>query len=659
MPSVALGSLLALASVQAENGGQGEWKYYGGDAGSSKYTPLSQIDADNAKSLEIAWTWDSPDNALAGATRERAGSFKATPIMVGGVVYTSTGFSQVAAIDAASGKTLWTFDPKAYNSGRRPANSGWQHRGVAWWEGQVDGRTQQRVLIASGIGELIALDAKNGAPIQSFGKDGRVDLQAQLIRTEDDRRMIGFNAPPMVVNDVVVIGNTVSERVGPSGNPAGHIQAFDVRTGAPKWIFHTVPKEKEAGVETWMEDSWKRTGNTNAWTLFSADPELGLVFIPTSTPTNDYYGGDRKGDNLYAETLLALDAETGKLRWRFQGVHHGLWDYDFPAAPTLANITVDGKRIKAVAQVSKQGFTYVFDRATGQPVWPIEERPVPQSSVPGEKTSATQPFPTKPPAFAPQGLTVDDLIDFTPELRAEAIKHVSEYTYGALFTPPTILGENGKKGTIIRPSAAGGANWGGAAFDPESGYLFVEASTLYSLGVLVPGDPAKGQPAYVGGNPVVPALPSGLPITKPPYGTITAIDLNKGAIAWQVPNGDAPLRNHPLLKDLKLPPLGASSHTFLSSGGPLATKTLLFVNQVQTRPDGPGLSASEFFIRAFDKKTGAFVWEYKMQDAPFGTPMSYLHQGRQYIVVAAGGGASARLVAFALSQQGSKEAASD
>jgi quinoprotein glucose dehydrogenase len=640
-------AVVVAAGTAAADTRKGEWPYYAGTIGATKYSPLARIDAKNVTSLQTVWTWDSPDNALVGTvTKERPGSFKATPIMVDGVLYTSTGLNLVAAIEAGTGKTLWTFDPKAYAVGRRPANSGWQHRGVSYWEGRIGGRKQQRIFIATGVGELIAIDAKSGMAIPSFGNNGRVDLQQQLIRDEADRRVIGFNSPQLVVGDVIVIGCTVAERWGANGNPVGHVQAFDVRTGEPKWIFHTIPRDKEPGIETWEDESWKRTGNTNPWSMFSADPEAGIVYIPNSTPTNDYYGGDRKGDNLYAESLIAVDAQTGKLKWYFQGVHHGLWDYDFPAAPTVVDITVDGKRIKAVAQVSKQGFTYVFDRITGKPVWPIEERPVPQSNVPGEKTSPTQPFPTKPPAFVRQGIAEEDIIDFTPELKAEAKKLLAEYTYGPLFTPPTVVGESGKKGTLIQPGAMGGANWGGAGFDPELGFLFVQASNLYSLGALVPGDPAKGQPAFVGSNTTGPRLPNGLPLTKPPYGTITAIDLNKGEIAWQIPHGDGP-RDHPALKHLDLPPLGASSHTFLSSGGPLVTKTLLFVNQVQTRNDGPGFSTTEFFLRAFDKKTGAIVWEHKMKDPPFGTPMTYEHKGKQYVVVAAGGGGSpARLVAF-------------
>jgi quinoprotein glucose dehydrogenase len=645
--AVVVALLLGATTSSAAEPQRGQWPYYGGDAGSSKYSALAQIDASNVGSLQVAWTWNSPDDALVGATtRERPGYFKPTPIMIDGVLYTSTAFSEVAAIDAGTGATRWVFDPRAYTAGRRPANSGWQHRGVAYWSGKVGGRTEQRILIATGIGELIALDARSGQPIAAFGKDGRVDLQAALIRKEEDRRFVGFNAPPMIVGNSVVVGCTVFDRPTAPEMPAGHVQAFDVVTGAPKWIFHTVPQGNERGAETWENESWKYSGNTNAWPPFSADPALGLVFIPVGTPTNDYFGGDRKGNNLYAESLLAVAADSGKLVWHFQGVHHGLWDYDFPAAPTLVDIKVDGRRIKAVAQVSKQGFTYVLERATGKPVWPIEERPVPQSMVPGEKTSATQPFPTKPPPFARQGLTTDDLIDFTPELRAEALQIVADYTLGPLFTPPTVVGENGKKGVLQMPSAAGGANWGGAGFDPETGYLFLQSANIISLAAVVKAD-ASQKSAYAIRGAAGPPGPRGLPLIKPPYGVVTAIDLNKGEIAWQVAHGDGP-RDHPALKGLNLPQLGASSHSFLSSGGPLVTKTLLFLNQVQAQPD-LSLSQTELFMRAFDKKTGAVVWEHRMTEPPFGTPMTYLHDGRQYLVVATGGaGTPGRLIAFAL-----------
>ncbi|HEX6214762.1 MAG TPA: pyrroloquinoline quinone-dependent dehydrogenase [Vicinamibacterales bacterium] len=641
-------ALLLSAAASSADSQRGQWPYYGGDAGGSKYSALAQIDAANVRSLDVAWTWDSPDDALVGSTtRERPGYFKPTPIMVDGVLYTATAFSQVAAIDAGTGATRWVFDPRAYASGRRPANSGWQHRGVSYWSGKVGRRTEQRILIATGIGELIALDARSGQPIASFGKNGRVDLQAALIRKEEDRRFVGFNAPPMIVGNSIVVGCTVFDRPTAPEMPAGHIQAFDVVSGAPKWIFHTVPQGTEPGAQTWENDSWKYSGNTNAWPPFSADPKLGLVFIPVGTPTNDYYGGDRPGNNLYAESLLAIAADSGKLAWHFQGVHHGLWDYDFPAAPTLVDITVDGRRIAAVAQVSKQGFTYVFERATGKPVWPIEERPVPQSTVPGEKTSPTQPFPTKPPPFARQGFTTDDLIDFTAELRAEALKIVEDYTLGPLFTPPTVVGENGEKGVLQVPSAAGGANWGGAGFDPETGFLFLQSANIVSLAAVVKNDGGSQKSAYTIRGAAGPPGPQGLPLIKPPYGVVTAIDLNKGEIAWQVPHGSGPIE-HPALKGLLLPPLGASSHSYLSSGGPLVTKTLLFLNQVQTQAD-LSMSQTELFLRAFDKKTGAVVWEHRMKEPPFGTPMTYLHKGRQYLIVATGGaGTPGRLVAFAL-----------
>ena len=646
-----LATLVWAGVLHAADTTRGEWPYYAGDLGSTKYSPLAQIDANNVAQLQVAWRWDSPDNTLAAASKERIGAFKVTPLMIGGVLYTSTSLSQVAAIDAGTGRTRWVYDPKSYVKGRRPANSGWQHRGLSYWQGRVNGKTERRILMATGTGELLALNADDGALITSFGQDGRADLQAALIRDEQDRRVIGFNSPQLVVGDVIVVGCTVSERATTAGNPAGHVQAFDVRSGQLKWVFHTVPRDKEPGVETWEDESWRRAGNTNPWSMFSADAQLGLVFIPNSTPTNDYFGGDRKGDNLYAESLLAIEAATGKLRWHFQGVHHGLWDYDFPAAPTLVDIKVGGKRIKAIAQVSKQGFTYVFDRATGQPVWPIEERAVPQSTVPGEKTSATQPFPTKPPPFVPQGMTRDDLIDFTPELRAQAEKILADYTLGPLFTPPTVVGADGKLGTLIRPAASGGANWGGAGFDPDTGYLYLEASTLYSMGALAPGDPSKQQPAYIAQSPVAPRGPGDLPLTKPPYGVVVAIDLNRGEIAWSVAHGDGP-RDHPLLKELKLPPLGASSHSFLSSGGPLVTKTLLFVNQVQIRADGGGASPTELFMRAFDKRTGKVVWEYRMSEPPYGTPMTYRYRNKQYIVVATGGaGVPAQLQAFTLPTQ--------
>jgi len=634
----AMAALIISFGVHAQQGAtNGEWRYYGGDSGSTKYSPLSQIDASNVKSLEVAWTWDSPDETIG-----KPDAFKVTPIMVKGVLYVSTGMNQVAAIDPASGNTLWVKDNEAYKLGR-PTNSGWQHRGVSYWSEGTD----ERIVIATGALQLIALNAKTGQPYENFGTGGWVDLTQGLER-EISRRMVGNNAPVAIVKDTIVVGSTIFDRPMSPDMPPGHVRGYDVKTGALKWVFHTIPQAGEFGNDTWENDSWKNTGNTNVWAPMSVDEELGYVYLPVSTPTNDYYGGHRKGNNLFAESLVCVDAATGARVWHFQAVHHGLWDYDFPCAPTLCDITVDGKKIKAVAAVSKQGFTYVFDRKTGEPVWPIVEKPVPQSTVPGEQTSATQPFPTKPPAFVRQGITEDDLQDLTPELKAEAVKIASEYTMGPLFTPPTLLGEGGKKGAFQVPSAAGGANWGGAAFDPETGMLYLQAADMHSLASVSKGDPARVKADYLTLGGLVAPGPQGLPITKPPYGVVVGIDLNKGEIAWKVAHGDGP-RHHPALKGVDPGPLGATSHGMLSSGGPLCTKTLLFVNQAALDLATLRVSKTDLFLRAFDKANGTVLWEQRLELPPYGTPMTYEYKGKQYVVVACGGsGQPSRLVAYAL-----------
>lgn len=642
--STALVGLSACIGLTHEHSNTiGEWRHYGADGASSKYTPLAQINRDNVNQLQEVWRWESPDNALQSKIRQRTSYFKPTPLMVNGRLYLSTSFSLVVAVDPATGKTIWEFDPKAYEQGR-PANSGWQHRGVSYWESDND----RRIIIATGTGELIALNADTGKPIAGFGNEGRVDLQAGITANDAERRLVGYNSPVAIVKDTVVVGCTVTDGVRTQAMPTCHVRGFDVRSGEQRWIFHTVPQKGEPGVETWEDDSWQYSGNTNAWSMLSVDEDLGYVYIPTGAATNDFYGGHRKGDNLYANSLLCIDAETGKLVWHFQTVRHDLWDYDLPAAPNLVDIVVDGKPIKAVAQISKQGFTYVFDRRSGEPVWPIEDRPVPASRVPGEQAAATQPFPTKPPAFSRQGISEEDLLDFTPELREAALKIVEQFELGPLYTPPS-LPENGKLGTLQLPSSAGGANWGGAGFDPELGYLFLQSANQPSFTALSEGGDQEGHARYFGSGRV-PNLSTlqGLPLIKPPYGVVTAIDLNRGEIAWQVPHGAGP-KDHPAIAHLDLPDLGASSHTFLSTGGPLVTKSLVFFNQVQRESQAGGFSRTEFYLRAFDKLSGELVWEHKMDVAPFGTPMSYLYQGKQYIVVATGGGtANAQLVAYAL-----------
>ena len=636
-----LGAALVLtmaAHAQTPTGAtDGQWPHYAGDRGSTKYAALDQINPSNVKDLEEAWRWSSVDELL---ERRGAGSFKVTPIVVDGVMYTSTAFSQVAAIDPGTGRTLWVYDPKSYERGR-PANAGFQHRGVDYW---TDGE-KKRILIATGGRQLISIDTETGLPDPDFGVYGVVDLEQGLGR-EFNPRFIGYSAPPVVCRETIVIGSIVTDGTGTKTKPPGHIRGFDVHTGKQKWIFHTIPQEGEFGNETWLNDSWKYTGSTNAWSMLSVDEELGYVYVPTGTPTGDWYGEFRHGANLFAETLLCLNAETGERVWHFQMIHHGLWDYDLPAAPNLVDIVVDGKPIKAVAQVSKQGFVYVFDRVTGEPVWPIEERAVPQTKVPGEWTSPTQPHPTKPPAYERQGVTVDDLIDFTPELREEAERILSKYTTGPLYSPPSLVTDE-NVGTAMLPSAAGGSNWMGACVDPETGIMYVPSMTLVMNLGLRKNTEGRSEFQYLlaGGFPLG---PQGLPLVKPPYGRITAIDLNKGEFVWQVPHGDGP-RDHPAIKHLNLGPLGSATNGVLSNGGGVLTKGLLFMIQPDPNPGDMWNTGTDGVIRAFDKADGEELWEYRLGKVPRGTPMTYMHQGKQHVVVAIGGRVQpSELVAFKL-----------
>ncbi len=637
---------LALASVcsvgHAQSGAVGgEWRHYGGDRGSTKYSPLDQIDRSNVGQLEIAWTWSA--DATESEIGTKSGHFKTTPLMVDGRLYFTTGLQLGYALDAATGRQLWSFDPEVYKVGR-PANTGFQHRGFEYWKsGDVE-----RLFYATGARELISLDPQTGEPDGAFGQDGRVDTTQGLGR-EIAARAYGHSAPPIVCAGTVVLGSVVSDGPTRLEMPPGHVRGYDPKTGEQKWIFRTIPNADEFGADTWEDAAREVTGNTNVWTMMSCDEELGYVYLPTSTPTNDWYGGHRKGDNLFAESLVALDARTGERVWHFQAVHHGLWDYDFPCAPNLVDIEVDGRKIKAVAQVSKQGFTYVFDRKTGEPVWPIEERPVPPSTVPGERAAPTQPHPTKPPPFERQGVTEDDLIDFTPELFEEAKKIASEYVIGPLYTPPIVVGEGGKKATLMLPSAAGGANWRGAAVDPETATLYVPSMTLMMMNGLTKPDGSRSQFDYVYGATFLPEGPQGLPMTKPPYSRITAIDLNRGEHRWVVPHGPGP-KDHPALAHLELGDLGSSSHGVLSNGGLVLTKTLLFIIQADLDTSVLTRQGKTGKIRAFDKVTGEKVWEYAFDDiTPHGTPMTYQVGGRQFLVVALGGDDQPnRLAAFAL-----------
>jgi quinoprotein glucose dehydrogenase len=567
--------------------------------------------------------------------------------MADGRLYVSTALGTVAALDATTGEVVW-FDPLPEGVTRRGSAT----RGVAYWRGP-DGDDARIIAVVGST--LVALNARTGARYPDFGVEGEVDLTQGY----DTRPVTGFGwrSAPLVVNDVVIVGSAITdvtngEMLARKEMPPGDVRGFDVRTGEQLWIFHTVPQEGEVGNETWLtrldeqQASWEYTGNTNMWAWPSADEELGYVYLPLSTPTNDYYGGHRPGDNLFAESLVALDARTGERIWHFQAVHHGVWDYDFPAAPNLVDITVDGRDIKAIAIVSKQGFTYVFDRVTGEPVWPIEERSVPAGNVPGEWYSPTQPFPTKPPPFEQQGVTVDDLIDFTPALRREAEEILAGYVSGPLFTPPTLIDElpGGTRGTIQAPGLVGGADWSGAAIDPESGTLYVPTVRTPVVVGLKRSEHPRSNVAYVMESLDIAEGPQGLPLLKPPYGSLVAIDLNAGEILWRVANGDGP-RDHPALRDLDLPPLGQAARV-----SPLVTSTLVFLGEGVDRgmvllPENVGGK----LFKAYDKATGAVVAEVELPGGVSGAPISYMANGRQYIVMPiAWSGMTSEWVALAL-----------
>ncbi len=620
-------ALCAPVAAAAQSGAaDGQWRHYGGDAGSTRYAPLDQISRDNVAELEIAWRWKS-DNF--GPQPEF--NYRTTPLMVDGVLYATAGYRRtVAAIDAGTGETLWTYRLDEGDRAAPRRNSG---RGVAWWESA--GVAPRIFMVTPGF-QLVALDAATGRPVPGFGDGGVVELRVGLGREIDlIDAPIGSSSPPIVVGDVIVVGSAMPSGGAPRSRemPPGHVRGYDAVTGALRWTFHTIPQPGEHGHETWEDGSWEYTGNAAVWTAISADMELGYVYLPVELGTGDYYGGHRPGDNLFSQSLVALDASTGERVWHYQTVRHGVWDYDPPAAPVLADLVVDGREVPAVALITKQTFTFVFDRRTGEPVWPIEDRPVPQSDVPGERTAATQPFPTKPPPYDRQGVDPADLIDFTPELRAEAEEILAQLRHGPLYTPPTVPVEGGPQGTLMVPGSLGGANWPGGALDPGSGYLYVQSATAPSVIALV-HEPDVSDMDYIRGGGLrlrQGGGPQGLPLFKPPWGRITAIDLNRGEIAWQVPNGDAPdfVKNHPALEGIDVGRTGRPDR-----GGLLATSTLLFAGEGGGMYAAFGSGGNKF--RAHDKATGEVLAEIELPANQTGLPMTYMHGGRQYIVVAVG-----------------------
>ena len=608
----------------------GDWPTYGGDAGAMKYSPVTDIDRGNVANLVEAWSWDTGDEPISGprlpvtGQRVRPGNFQTTPVVLNDTMYLSTPYNRVVALDADSGSEIWSYDPHTTEWGQPPNGTGFVHRGVAVWTGSGE----RRVFINSRW-RLIALDSRTGEPIESFGRDGEIDLTEHLIWRTNPLHYTQ-TSPPVIYDDLIILGNGVWDGFVYERDPPGSIQAFDVHTGELVWSFGLIPQAGEFGNDTWEDDSWNRVGHSNAWAPLSVDLERGLVFVPVGTPSNDYYGGDRLGDNLFAESLVALDARTGERVWHFQAVRHGLWDYDLPAQPTLLTITVDGREIDAVAASSKMGFLFVFDRATGEPVWPIENRPVIQSDVPGERTSPTQPFPTKPPAFAPQGFTEDDLVDFTPALRAEALQVVRPYRTGPLYLPPSL------QGSFAQPGIIGGGNWGGTAVDPETSLLYVKSTNSPAVLALGAVDTTRTEGRLgIDRTRRSIRLPSGIPIQKPPYGTLTAIDMNRGEIAWQIPIGDTPqVRENPALAGVALPDrLGVSG-----APGPIVTAGGLVF-----------LTGGGDVLYGIDKTTGEELWSAHLGQVGYANPMTYrTRAGRQFVVIATGAGAGTRLVAFAL-----------
>jgi quinoprotein glucose dehydrogenase len=695
-PALAL-TAIVLAALDAGLLGQatgqpstknGDWPHYTADMHGTRYSPLDQITGANFNQLEVAWRFKT-DNL--GPRPEY--KLEGTPLAIKGILYTTGGTRRsVVALDGKTGEVIWTH---SLREGKRAAVAPRQlsGRGVSYW---TDGKGDDRVIYVTTGYRLVELHAKNGAMVTSFGKDGIVDLKVGAVKGKGEQidletGEIGVHSTAAVVRDTLIVGSSMREgaTVATHNNTKGLVRAYDVRTGKLLWTYNTIPKPGELGNDTWENESWAVNGNTGVWTQITVDEDLGLVYLPIETPTSDYYGGHRPGNNLFAESLVCVDLKTGQRKWHYQFVHHPIWNFDNSSAPLLLDITVNGKAIKAVASPSKQAFLYVFDRVTGQPVWPIEERPVPQSDVPGEKTSPTQPFPTRPPAYGRNYLKVpDDVIDFTPALRAQALDVLKRYKVGdSPFTPPILGSVNGLLGAV---GAGTATNWPGSAADPELHVVYAQASNAPSARSLVAPPPGFSDIKYVSGlggqefrevlgpgdccaadappRPTAPAAPQpaaatgaaanppatgggglqvqGLPIIKPPYGILSAINLDRGELLWQVPHGDTPdqVRNHPALAGLNIPKTGQPG---TSGVGLMVTRTVVVMGDAQvTAPPGRQRGA---MLRAYDKTTGREVGAVWMPAPQTGSPMTYAVDGKQYIIVAIGGGVySGEYVAFSL-----------
>ena len=667
--TVLASGLLALPAGAQQGAKNGEWRTYGGDLGNTHYSALDQISASNFDKLEVAWRFKTSN---LGPRPEF--NLESTPLMANGVLYAAAGTRRsVVALDAATGELLWVHGEKegARGSAAPRQLSG---RGLAYWTDGNPGSNDERILYVTPGYRLVALNAKTGIPVPGFGQNGIVDL-----KLDDDQQIdlvkgeVGLHATPVVAGDTVIVGAAHRSGAVPRSktNVKGYVRGFDVKTGKRLWIFHTIPRPGEFGYNTWEKDSADYTGNAGVWGQISVDEELGLAYLPVELPTGDYYGGHRPGNGLFGESLVAVDLKTGERKWHYQLVHHGIWDMDIPCAPILADITINGRTVKAVAQPTKQAFLYVFDRVTGQPIWPIEEKPVEKGSVPGEWYSPTQPFPTKPPAYDRQGLQLDDLIDFTPALHAQAVKIASLYKLGPVFTPPVVSKIDGPLATLALATSGGGTNWPGGSYDPETHTVYVFSQRSISTLGLVPGDPRMTDEAYIQGTAKTGARttagagadPSagtksandvaaeagglsvqGLPLVKPPYASISAINLDRGEIVWQVAHGETPdnIRNHPALKGLAIPRTGRAGVI-----GTLITKTLVIAGERDTFTTPSGQKGA--MLRAYDKASGKDAGAVYMPAGQTGTPMTYMLGGKQYIVVAIGGtGYEAEFIAYRL-----------
>ena len=629
---------LSIAAVAANAQAGNEWPVYGGDLAATKFSTLTDINRGNVAKLAPAWEWATGETAKT-EPRTRPGNFQATPLMIGDTLFLSTSYNRVVALDANTGRELWSYDPQAYLAGQPPNGTGFVHRGVATW---TDGK-QRRIFINSRW-NLIALDASTGKPIREFGDTGRVDLTKALARNGKPVNKLHYTetSPPVVWRNLVIVGNGVADKLVYPNDPPGDVQAFDVKSGKRAWSFSPTPRSsRDEGADTWLGESWRTVGHTNVWAPFSVDDRRGLIYLPVSTPSNDWYGGARKGNDLFAESIVCIEAKNGNKVWHFQTVHHGLWDYDIPAPPVLATVQIDGRSRDIVAVPTKMGFLFVFDRVTGTPIWPIEERAVPASDVPGEQTSQSQPIPSKPKPFAKQGFGFNDLIDFTPELKSLALEAIKNYRVGPLYTPPSM------SGTIVMPGAIGGAGWGGGAFDPSSGTIYIKATNQPALYTIIQPTRTDSLDADYTADLSASSLRVSprprdtaetrvppLPINKPPYGTLVAIDLSTGEHRWNVTLGDTPaIRNHPLLRSLNLPPVGVAG-----APGPIVTASgLIFVT-------GGGST-----LYALDTQNGATLWSADLGQGAYAVPMTYRTKaGKQFVVIATGAASGAKLVAFAI-----------